>query len=266
MSIGIFAPSSVVLNSVTNTQNRTNNLQHELTTNQNILDPAQQGVVTRLGSQVAGFTATHTNVSKYQNVLAVTQTGLSSISNILTQLQTIANSANDPTTGTDTATANQKTFSTLMKQIDALSKSSQIDGVSLMDGAAVDTKVQTGLTSTDQTTLTAVPSDTTALGLTGLDVSTATGAALAITALATALGKISSSQSSIAADISSMTNVDALNTTISQSLSSTITSIQQPNAQQLQQELAALNNQQNINYWILNQMNQAASAVLTLFR
>ena len=266
MSIGIFAPSSVVLNSVTNTQNQTNNLQQELTTNQNILDPAQQGVVTRLGSQVAGFTAAHTNVSKYQNVLAVTQTGLSSISNILTQLQTIANSANDPTTGTDTATANQKTFSTLMKQIDALSKSSQIDGVSLMDGAAVDTKVQTGLTSTDQTTLTAVPSDTTALGLTGLDVSTATGAALAITALATALGKISSSQSSIAADISSMTNVDALNTTISQSLSSTITSIQQPNAQQLQQELAALNNQQNINYWILNQMNQAASAVLTLFR
>ena len=266
MSIGIFAPSSVVLNSVTNTQNQTNNLQQELTTNQNILDPAQQGVVTRLGSQVAGFTAAHTNVSKYQNVLAVTQTGLGSISNILTQLQTIANSANDPTTAPDTAAANQKTFVALMKQIDALSKSSQIDGVSLMGGASVNTKVQTGLTSTDQTELTAVPSDTVALGLTGLDVSTSAGAASAITALATALGKISSSQSSIAADISSMTNVDALNTTISQSLSSTITSIEQPNAQQLQQDLAALNNQQNINYWILNQMNQAASAVLTLFR
>lgn len=266
MSIGIFAPSSVVLNSVTNTQNQTNTLQQELTTNKNILDPAQQGVVTRLGSQVAGFTAAHLNVSKYQNVLAVTQTGLTSISNILTQLQTIANSANDPTTGAATASANQKTFAALMKQIDALSTSSQIDGVSLMGKTSVDTKVQTGLTSTDQTTLTAVPSDTVTLGLTGLDVSTAAGAALAITALSTALGTISSSQSSIAADISSMTNVDALNTTISQSLASTITSIEQPNAQQLQQDLAALNNQQNINYWVLNQMNQEASAVLTLFR
>lgn len=266
MSIGIFAPSSVVLNSVTNTQNQTNKLQQELSTNQNILDPAQQGVVTRLGSQVAGFHAAHTNVSKYQNVLAVTQTGLTSISNIVTQLQTIANSANDPTTSSATAAANQKTFAALMKQIDALSASSQIDGVGLMGAASVDTKVQTGLTSTDQTTLTAVPSDNASLGLTGLDVSTPAGAATAITALATALGKISSSQSSIAADISSMTNVDALNTTISQSLSSTITSIQQPNAQQLQQDLAALNNQQNINYWVLNQMNQEAQAVLTLFR
>ena len=104
-------------------------MQQELTTNKNVLDPAQQGVVTRLGSQVAGFAAAHSNVSKYQNVLAVTQTGLSSISNILTQLQTIANSANDPTTAPATAAANQKTFVALMKQIDALSQSSQIDGV-----------------------------------------------------------------------------------------------------------------------------------------
>lgn len=267
MSLGITSTSSaIVLNSVNDTQNTTNTLQQVLATNKKVLNPAQQGIVTRLSSQVNGFAAAQTNIAKYQNVLGVTATGLTSIANLITQLQTIANSSNDPSVTTATAATNQKTFAALIKQIDSLSKSSQIDGVGLMGTASTDIAVQSGLSATDTTTLSAVPSDSTTLAIDTLDVSTQAGAATAIAALSTALGTVAASQASIASNQLSLTNTAALDTSISQSLTNTIDNIQQPNAQELQQQLTKLSTQQSINYWLLNQMNQQSQNVLTLFR
>ena len=50
MSVGTQSVSSSVLNTLTSIQQKTNKLQTELTTNKNILDPAQQGIVTMLKS------------------------------------------------------------------------------------------------------------------------------------------------------------------------------------------------------------------------
>lgn len=266
MSVGTQSVSSSVLNTLTSIQQKTNKLQTELTTNKNILDPAQQGIVTRLTSQVNGFEAAQTNMSKYQNVLSVTQTGLSSISALLTQMQSIANSSNDPSVTSATAATNQKTLAALIVQIAQLSSSSQIDGVGLLASSSVDLDVQTGLTTADKTTLTAVPSDTTSLGIASLDVSTQAGAAAAITALATALGKISASQSSVASNQLALTNTAALDASISQSLTSTIDAIQKPNAAEIQQQLSDLSTANSINLWALNQINTQASSVLSLFR
>ena len=109
-------------------------------------------------------------------------------------------------------------------------------------------------------------SDATTLGIDALDISTTTGAASAIDLLKTALDTVSTNQSSVAAYQVALTSVAENNTSITQGLQSTIDSIEKPDAQALQMQLQEANNQQNINYYLINQMNQESQAVLKIFQ
>ena len=266
LTSGTSNASSGILSSLSSNQSLTNNIQLQLSTNKKILDPAQQGVVTRLSSQVTSYAAAHNNIAKAQNVLNVASTGLNSISSLLTQMQDLANKASDATMTTTDAAKLQQTFSHLMSQIQSTSSASKVDSVGLLGSTATDLAIQTGLTSSDTTTVSAVKSDTTTLGVSGLDISTASGAQAAIATLQTALDTVSTSQSSIAADQLALQTVDDQDASISQNLQNTIDTIQKPDAAQLQMDLQTVNNQQSMNYYLINQMNQEAQSVLTIFR
>ena len=259
---------SGVLNSLSSNANGINSIQRQLSTNKKDLDPAQQGVVTRLSSQVASFGAAHNNIAKAQNVLSVAATGLSTISSLLTQMQDLANKANDATmTSADAAKLNQ-TFQHLLSQITSTADNSKIDSVGIAGTSSVDLTIQTGLTTGagDTTTVSAVKSDAATLQIDTQDISTSGGARAAIAALKAALDTVSTNQSSVAADQAALTSQDALNSSISQNLQNTIDSIQKPDAAQLQMDLQNMNNQQSMNYYLINQMNQEAQGVLTIFR
>ncbi len=268
LTSGSSTAQSGILGSLSSNSNSIANIQLQLSTNKKILDPAQQGVVTRLSSQVTGFAAAHNNIAKAQNVLNVAATGLSSISNLLTQMQDLANKANDATMQDTDRAKLQKTFQHLLDQITSVSTSSKVDNTGLLDSGSADLVIQTGLTTatSDQTTISAVKADTSTLGLDTADISTASGAAGAIDALATALSTVSESQSSVAADQAGLSSLDTLNASISDNLKNTIDSIQKPDAAQLQMDLQNMNNQQSMNYYLINQMNQEAQGVLTIFR
>ena len=258
--------SSTLLSSLSRNSNSITDIQAQLSTNKKILDPAQQGVVTRLSSQVTSFGAAHNNIGKAQNVLSVTSTSLKTISNLLTQMQDLANKASDATMTTPDADKLQKTFAHLLSQIDSSADAAQVDGIGLMGSTSADLNIQTGLSATNQTTISAVKSDTGTLNIGTLDISTTAGAAAAITALKLALDTISTNQSSIAADQMALSAVDEQGMAISQNLQNTIDTIQKPDAAQLQMDLQNMNNQQSMNYYLINQMNQQAQAVLTIFR
>lgn len=263
---GVLTQGSVVLSSISANQNKINDIQGTLTSGKNMLDPAQQGVVTRLSSQVTGYNATQNNIAKAQNVLGVTQSGLKQIASVLSQLQDLANKANDTALTASDATKLNKTFQALLKQIDTLALTSTVDGTGIIGSTSPDLNVQTGLTSADNTSLAALASDTTTLGIHGLDVSTVGGAASAIDLLKTALDTVSTNQSSVAAYQISLSSVSENNASITRGLQSTIDSIEKPNAQALQMQLQDANNQQNINYYLINQMNQESQAVLKIFQ
>ena len=165
----------------------------------------------------------------------------------------------------DKAKLNQ-TFQSLLHQIDDLAASTQVDGVSILSSSATDLKVQTGLTSTDQITVTAQKSDTTTLGIDALDISAGGDAAAAVDALQTAIDSVSTSQSSLAADKIGLAARNKTVQSISSNLQDTIDSIEKPNMEQLQMDLQKLNNQQSVNYFLINQMNQQAQSMLTIFR
>lgn len=266
LTAGSSNAASNILGSLNSNSNSITNIQTQLSTNKKILDPAQQGVVTRLASQVTSLGAAHNNIAKAQNVLNVASTGLSSISSLLTQMQDLANKANDATmTSADAAKLNQ-TFQHLLSQVQSTALNSKVDSVGLLGSTSTDLAIQTGLTTADTTTISAVKSDTTTLGISGLDLTSTTNASAAITALKTALDTVSTSQSSIAADQLALQTVDTQDSAISQNLQNTIDSIQKPDAAQLQMDLQNANNQQSMNYYLINQMNQEAQSVLTIFR
>jgi flagellin-like hook-associated protein FlgL len=266
LTSGTSNASSGILQSLQSNQSLTNDIQQQLSSNKKILDPAQQGVVTRLASQVTSYGAAHNNIAKAQNVLNVAATGLKSISSLLTQMQDLANKANDATMTSTDAAKLQQTFLHLLAQVDSTAKASKVDGTGLLSGAASTLAIQTGLTTADTTGISGVSSDNVALGITALGIGSPSAAAAAITALASALATVSTNQSSVAADQMSLETVDSQDASISQNLQNTIDTIQKPDAAKLQMDLQAANNQQSMNYYLINQMNQEASSVLTIFR
>jgi flagellin-like hook-associated protein FlgL len=258
--------SSVILNSVDRTKASMNNVQTQLTTGKRTLDAAEQGVVTRLSSQMNGYTAASNNITKSQNVINVAQTGLKAISDILIQMKDLAGKTNDSTMSTaDKAKLNQ-TFASLLKQVDDLATSSQVDGVSLLSGSATDMKVQTGLTSSDQITVTAQKVDTATLAIDTLDISATGDSAAAVDALQAAIDSVSASQSSLAADKIGLNARSETIASINDNLDATINSIQKPNMEKLQTQLNDLNAQQSINYYLINQTNQQTQSMLSIFR
>lgn len=266
LTAGTSNAGSSILSSLNSNQSLTNDIQTQLSTNKKILDPAQQGVVTRLSSQVTSYGAAHNNIAKAQNVMNVAQTGLKSISSLLTQMQDLANKANDATmTAADAAKLNQ-TFTSLLSQVQSAATNTKIDGTGLLHSSASNLAIQTGLTVTDLTTINAVKADTTSLSISAASISNSTNAALAITALKAALDNVSTSQSTVASDQIALDTQDSLIGSISHNLQNTIDTIQKPDAAKLQMDLQAANNQQSMNYYLINQMNQEAQSVLTIFR
>lgn len=256
--------SSVLTSSIDRTKTATNDIQKQLSSGKRNLDAGEQGVVTRLSAQVKGFGASANNISKSQNIINVAQTGLTSIASILTQMKDLASKANDSTLSAADKSKLNQTFKSLASQVDDLAKSAAVDGVSLLSSTATDMKVQTGLESTDQATVKAQKVDGTTLAIATLDLTT--GAAAAITAVAAALDTVSASQSSLAADKIGLQSRSATIGSVIENLNNTIDTIQKPNMEQLQTQLNDLNNQQSINYYLINQMNQQSQAMLSIFR
>jgi len=266
LTSGTTNASSGILASLGNNSSLITSIQTQLSTNKKILDPAQQGVVTRLNSQVTSFSAAHNNIAKAQNVLNVAATGLKSIASLITQMQELANKANSPTMINDDRTKLNDTFQGLLTQLTNTAETTQIDGSGLLGSSAVSLDIQTGLDASDATQIHAQKADAATLSIDTADISTVGGAAAAIAALKAALSTVSASQSGIAADQVSLSSKDTLNSAISSNLQNTIDSIEKPDAAQLQMDLQNANNQQSMNYYLINQMNQQAQAVLTIFR
>lgn len=266
LTAGSPTASSGVLSSLSTNQSRATDIQKMLSTNKKILDPAQQGVVTRLGSQVTSYGAAHNNIAKAQNVMNVAQTGLKSISNLLTQMQDLANKANDATMTTADAAKLNQTFTSLLAQVQSTATNTKIDGTGLIHSSASNLAIQTGLTITDLTTISAVKADTTSLSISAASISILSNASAAITALKTALDTVSTNQSTVASDQIALSTQNDLISSISENLKNTIDSIEKPDAAALQMELQNNNNQQSMNYYLINQMNQQAQSVLTIFR
>ena len=88
----------------------------------------------------------------------------------------------------------------------------------------------------------------------------------AIDALTTALGTVSTYQSTMSATKTGLDSSAAAAASLSTNLANTVSSITDIDQTSLQAKLQQLNTQQSIDYYLISQMNTAAQAALTIFR
>lgn len=258
--------------------------QNQLATGKKNLNAAQVGIVTRLSAQVNGYNSVVSNIATGTSLLNVSNTALTSIASIVSQCKDIATQAANAGLTTGDRTALNTTFQQLLSQVTSLITNATVNGDNILStGAAVN--VQTGITGSSTTTIanqnmslillipaggyTSVPAVTDAFGgvVAGkANVLSSHDAALAIDALTTALGTISTNQSTLSATQVGLTAQSSASASLATNLQATVDSMQAVDSTALQAKLQSLNNQQSIDYYLISQMNTAAQASLSIFR
>jgi len=261
---------------VNSTQAQISEVQTELATGVKSMNPAQKGIVTRLSSQVAIYSADSTNITQASSVINVGQTSLSTLSEVISQMQQLATqAASGGLSTTDLASLNT-TFTALASQISAAIQNATVNGNNFLYNSPTGTygsttngsvTVQIGLDTTGTASIVGQGLDTAlALLVTGLSISSQAGANSAITALSSGLTSVSTAQSNLNAFATAMGADLASVTSLGSNLTATINSLQAVDQTAAQAELQQLNNQQSVDYYLVSQMNTEAAAILTLFR
>lgn len=269
MAIGI--PNGMghtILTSIDRTDARMADVNTMLATGKKQLNAAEQGIVTRLNADISGYDSANNNITKAGSVLDVSLASLESVADILTEMKKLATQAADGATSDGDKDKLQETFNSLLTQIDDLVASSEIDGVNLVKSGAADIDIQVGLTATDTFTIGAQATDAASLSIDTLDIGSGNqgDASAAITALETAIGTVSASQSSLTAN---QVGLESRAKTISAqvgSLTETVNGIENADLEKLQTELVQLQTQKSINYYLVGVMNSQAQSVLSIMR
>ena len=216
-------------------------------------DPAGLVTSSLQASQISGLQNSIQNIQTGSALAQTADGSLSNVTKLLVQIRTLAaNSANTATQSTASLAANQASATALLSSIDNISSTTKFGTVALLDGTFSAQQFQTGAFAGQTASLTIAASDSTTLGVNGIDLTTAAGATAALTAIDAAISTVATARGNIGSFISGTLTATQNN---NQS--------QLTNLQQAQSILTDTNYQTEIaNYTSENIRQQAASTVL----
>ncbi|NIQ02878.1 MAG: flagellin FliC [Nitrospinaceae bacterium] len=168
------------------------------------VDPAGLSLSEKLRSDIRVLGQAIRDTESGAGFLNVAESGLSAISDLLTRGRELAFQAAGGTLGDDQRQALNQEFQQIVAEIDRIAQSTQFNGQNLLNGdlapAAPPVEIQVGIGANDRIALNVIDAvDATALGLAGLDLSTAAGAQAALNPLDAAGQTILDTRSSSAA-------------------------------------------------------------------
>jgi len=184
--------ANTLSNAVASVQAQIVDTQKQLASGKKTLDPAQNGVVTRLSAQAAAWGVAQNNIATSQNVINVAQGALTSIATIVTQMKSLSTQASSAGLTTSDKTSLNTTFANLATQVAALGTNASVNGNNLLSGTAGIT-VTTGISGNTGTA-------TATTGIAGVNIPSL---ATTLAALSVANGNISSGTVSMPAGSSS---------------------------------------------------------------
>ena len=149
-------------NSVASVQTQIVDVQNQLASGTKKLDPAQNGVVTRLSAQSSAWGIAQNNIATAQNVITVAQAALTSIATIMTQMKALATQASSAGLTTSDKTSLNTTFNNLAYQVAALGTNASVNGNNLLSGST-GIRVTTGISGNAN-------SATATTGVAGVDI------------------------------------------------------------------------------------------------
>ena len=165
-------------------------------------DAAALAIGARLGAEVAGLKQAQVNAGQGSAMLQVADGGMARINDILVRMKTLAVQAGSDNVSASGRTAINAEFQALASEVDRISADTEFAGTNLLDGstAAVALKVGTGTAAgADEISVALDGTTTAALGISGADVATTSGAAAASTAIGNAIDTLQTSRARIGA-------------------------------------------------------------------
>ena len=176
-------------------------------------DAAGLGISERMRSQIRSYGAAQRNAQDGISLVQTAEGALNEVNSILNRMRELSiQSSNGTLSSADRATLDTE-YQELINEIGRISSTSTFNGVQLIDGSTTALDIQAGINSAEVITISLQDSTATALGLTGLNVSTVASAAATLTVIdqavsivTTARGALGSAQNRLQSAISSIAN------------------------------------------------------------
>ncbi len=165
-------------------------------------DAAGLAISTRISSDVTTLQQAATNASQATSILQTADGGASNISDILSRMKALASeSASGTVTDASRSYINSE-FSQLSLEIDSIATGTRYSSQSLLNGSSAFSSgvgVLVGSSSSDTITITLSSLTASTLGVSGLSITTQTGASSALTTLDSAINSVSAARANIGA-------------------------------------------------------------------
>jgi flagellin len=234
-------------------------------------DAAGLAIATRMRAKESGLGVAARNTQDGISMIQTAESALSSVSNILVRMRDLAVQAANGTNDSTDKTALQGEFKQLTDQITYITDNTKFNGAKLLDGSAgtagiVSIQTYDGDTAGQQITvdLTKAKTDTTTLGVNGLDIST--GALAAVTALDTALTKVATGRAELGATLNRLDyNISNINSEAT-NMAASASRIEDADMAKEMSEMTKYKILSEAGVSMLSQANQSAQAVSKLLQ
>ena len=133
-------------------------------------DAAGLAIASRMTSAVKSMAVAVRNANDGISMAQTAEGALGEVTNMLQRMKELATQSANGTLGTSERTALQAETNQLLAQINDISKTTNFNGLNLLDGSTKGIKLQTGINSGDQISLDMASVSTSSLGLTGTGV------------------------------------------------------------------------------------------------
>jgi flagellin len=226
-------------------------------------DAAGLAIATQMTAQLGGIDQAQRNVGDGLALMQTASGGLGQVSDALQRMRELAVQASN---GTNTPSVNQALgaeFSQLASGIDAVSAQTRFNGQNLLDGT-FSTSLQTGPNASDTQQVAIGSVAGAALNLNGLDISSASGAASALSVIDQAIGSVSDQQASVGAVQAGLSSTAAALSGTYENLASAQSRIQDTDYAAESAKLASSSVQQQASMKVIALYNANQASVLGL--
>lgn len=231
-------------------------------------DPAGMGILSTLKADARSYNAVQKNIGAGQSLLEVGSSALKAQQEVLQEMRDVATQAASGTLNTEQRDALKATFTELQTQLNNIVNDASLFGQNLVGTTAADVTLQVGKDAGQTKTISSVQSDAATLGVdaVAINLDTAAGASTAMTAIDTAIGTVSTFESTIGSQLNGLNVQSRFLDNLSENLAQSISRIEDVDLGQETAKLQQLQAKEQLTIQMLGLVNQFPSYALGLLR
>ena len=165
-------------------------------------DAAGLAIAAKISSDITSLQQASTNATQAISVVQTADGGASNISDILTRMKSLASQSSSGTVTDTERTYLNDEFSQLVSEVDSVASGTRYNGTSLLDGTSSFSSGVNVLVGTDSSDTIQIKIDDLSasnLGVSSLDITSQSGADLALTSIDSAISSVSSARANLGA-------------------------------------------------------------------